>query len=173
MIVAIVAEVGGSLLTILGVGGPIGRGLLFGDMLTVTLVIHWPQSFWVAGGKAGAEFSIPLAAGALTTVALLGSRLRRAREGVEWVFVSLRERSRSSFGADRDRRPPVLSRSFDSKRRRPQGGAHRFPGVTVWLWVQIAAVGVRGEAGIRDRQRAQDQVDARPEPVWDRQVEAG
>lgn len=71
VVVSIVAEIGGSLMVILGLGGPIGPGLLFGDMLIVTLVFHWPQGFWVAGDKAGVEFPIPLTAGALA-IALLG-----------------------------------------------------------------------------------------------------
>src|SRR6267143_4686705 len=40
---AVVAEVGGGLLTVLGLGGPIGPGLLFGDLVVVTIVAHWPQ----------------------------------------------------------------------------------------------------------------------------------
>lgn len=71
-LVAIAAEVVGSLLMILGLGGPIGPGLVFGDMLVVTIVAHWPQGFWVSQGKAGVEFPIPLTAGALA-VALLGN----------------------------------------------------------------------------------------------------
>jgi len=70
-IVSIIAEIGGSILTILGLGGPVGPGLLFGDMLIVTLVAHWPQGFWAAGGKVGVEFPIPLVGGALA-IALLG-----------------------------------------------------------------------------------------------------
>jgi putative oxidoreductase len=71
-LVTILAEVGGSLLTILGLGGPIGPGLIFGDMLIVTIVAHWPQGFWVRGEKAGIEFPLPIAAGALA-IALLGN----------------------------------------------------------------------------------------------------
>jgi putative oxidoreductase len=70
--VTILAEVGGSLLMILGLGGPIGPGLVFGDMLIVTIVAHWPQGFWVGQNKAGVEFPIPLTAGALA-VALIGN----------------------------------------------------------------------------------------------------
>src|SRR6266508_6008546 len=71
---AIVAEIGGSLLTILGLGGPIGPGLIFGDMVIVTLVAHWPAGFWAGGGKqmAGVEFPIPLTAGGLA-IALIGN----------------------------------------------------------------------------------------------------
>jgi len=71
---AIVAEIGGSLLMILGLGGPIGPGLVFGDMVIVTIVAHWPAGFWAGGGKqtAGVEFPIPITAGALA-VALIGN----------------------------------------------------------------------------------------------------
>ncbi len=71
---AIVAEIGGSLLMILGLGGPIGSGLVFGDMVIVTIVAHMPAGFWAGGGKqiAGVEFPIPLTAGALA-IALIGS----------------------------------------------------------------------------------------------------
>ena len=73
-IVSIVAEIGGSVLTVLGLGGPIGPGLVFGDMVIVTIVAHWPAGFWAGGGKqtAGVEFPIPLTAGALA-LALLGN----------------------------------------------------------------------------------------------------
>ena len=71
--VSIVAEIGGGLLMIFGLGGPIGAGLVFGDLVIVTIVAHWPAGFWAGGGKqmAGVEFPIPLTAGALA-VALLG-----------------------------------------------------------------------------------------------------
>jgi putative oxidoreductase len=71
---SIVAEIGGSLLMILGLGGPIGPGLVFGDMVIVTIVAHVPAGFWAGGGKqiAGVEFPIPLTAGALA-VALIGN----------------------------------------------------------------------------------------------------
>jgi putative oxidoreductase len=73
-LVAIVAEIGGSLLMILGLGGPIGPGLVFGDMVVVTIVAHWPAGFWAGGGKqaAGWEFPVPITAGALA-VALIGN----------------------------------------------------------------------------------------------------
>src|SRR2546427_5659841 len=73
-ITSIIAELGGSVLTILGLGGPIGPGLVFGDMVIVTIVAHWPAGFWAGGGKqtAGVEFPIPLTAGALA-LALLGN----------------------------------------------------------------------------------------------------
>src|SRR5438034_4377975 len=73
-ITSIIAELGGSVLTILGLGGPIGPGLVFGDMVIVTIVAHWPAGFWAGGGKqtAGVEFTIPLVAGALA-VALIGN----------------------------------------------------------------------------------------------------
>jgi putative oxidoreductase len=73
-LVAIIAEIGGSLLMIFGLGGPIGPGLVFGDMLIVTIVAHWPAGFWAGGGKqmAGWEFPLPITAGALA-VALIGN----------------------------------------------------------------------------------------------------
>jgi putative oxidoreductase len=73
-LVAIVAEIGGSLLMILGLGGPIGPGLVFGDMVIVTIVAHVPAGFWAGGGKqmAGWEFPVPITAGALA-VALIGN----------------------------------------------------------------------------------------------------
>jgi putative oxidoreductase len=70
--VAIVAEAGGGLLTVLGLGGPIGPGLLAGDRVVVTAVAHWPQGFWAGGGKVGWEFPVPLAAAALS-IALIGN----------------------------------------------------------------------------------------------------
>src|SRR5438445_6458950 len=70
--VAVLAEVGGGLLTVLGLGGPIGPGLLFGDLVVVTIVAHWPQGFWAGGGKVGWEFPVPLAAGGLA-IALAGN----------------------------------------------------------------------------------------------------
>jgi putative oxidoreductase len=56
---------------VLGLGGPIGPGLLAGD-LAVTVVAHWPQGFWAGGGKVGWEFPVPLLAGALA-LALAGN----------------------------------------------------------------------------------------------------
>jgi len=70
--VAILAEAGGGLLTVLGLGGPIGPGLLAGDLLVVTIVAHWSQGFWAGGGKVGWEFPVPLMAGALA-IALAGT----------------------------------------------------------------------------------------------------
>jgi len=73
-LVSITAEIGGSLLMIVGLGGPIGPGLVFGDMVIVTIVAHVPAGWWAGGGKqaAGVEFPIPLAAGGLA-VALIGN----------------------------------------------------------------------------------------------------
>src|SRR5882762_4492203 len=50
------AEAGGGLLTVLGLGGPTGPGLLAGDLVVVTIVAHWPQGFWAGGGKVGGNF---------------------------------------------------------------------------------------------------------------------
>ncbi len=60
--VAVLGEAGGGVLTVLGLGGPIGPGLLAGDLLVVTVVAHWPQGFWAGGGKVGWEFPVPLLA---------------------------------------------------------------------------------------------------------------
>ena len=70
--VAALAEAGGGLLTVLGVGGPIGPGVMAADLVVVTIVAHWPQGFWAGGGKVGWEFPVPLAAGALA-IALAGN----------------------------------------------------------------------------------------------------
>jgi putative oxidoreductase len=70
--VAILAEAGGGLLTVLGLGGPIGPGVLAADLVVVTIVAHLPQGFWAGGGKVGWEFPLPLAAGGLA-IALAGS----------------------------------------------------------------------------------------------------
>jgi putative oxidoreductase len=70
--VAVLAEAGGGSLTILGLGGPIGPGILAADLLVVTIVAHWPQGFWAGGGKVGWEFPLPLAAGGLA-IALAGN----------------------------------------------------------------------------------------------------
>ena len=71
-VVAVIAEGLGGLLTVLGLGGPIGPGLLAGDLLVVTIVAHWGQGFWAGGGKVGWEFPLPLAAASLA-IALLGN----------------------------------------------------------------------------------------------------
>jgi putative oxidoreductase len=70
--VAVLAEAGGGLLTILGLGGPIGPGIVAADLVVVTVIAHWPQGFWAGGGKVGWEFPVPLAAGALA-IALAGN----------------------------------------------------------------------------------------------------
>lgn len=70
--VAALAEAGGGLLTVLGLGGPIGPGIVAADLVVVTLVAHWPQGFWAGGGKVGWEFPLPIAAGALA-IALAGN----------------------------------------------------------------------------------------------------
>ena len=70
--VAALAEAGGGLLTVLGLGGPIGPGVLAGDLVVVTIVAHAPQGFWAGGGKVGWEFPLPLAAGGLA-IALAGN----------------------------------------------------------------------------------------------------
>jgi putative oxidoreductase len=68
--VAVLAEAGGGLLTILGLGGPIGPGLVAGDLVVVTIVAHLPKGFWAQEG--GWEFPVPVAAGAFA-IALIGN----------------------------------------------------------------------------------------------------
>ncbi|HUG56047.1 MAG TPA: DoxX family protein [Candidatus Limnocylindrales bacterium] len=68
--VATFAEAAGGLLMVLGLGGPIGPGLVAADMLVVTVVAHWSQGFWVMGGKSGIEFPLPLVAGAFAVMVL-------------------------------------------------------------------------------------------------------
>jgi putative oxidoreductase len=69
---AALAEAGGGLLTVLGLGGPIGPGVVAGDLIVVMVVAHWSQGFWAGGGKVGWEFPLPIAAGALA-IALIGN----------------------------------------------------------------------------------------------------
>ena len=68
--VVILAEAGGGVLMILGLGGPIGPGIVAGDLVVAIIVAHLPKGFWAAQG--GWEFIAPIAAGAFA-VALLGS----------------------------------------------------------------------------------------------------
>ena len=63
-LVATLAEAGGGTLMVLGLGGPIGPGIVAGDLVVVAIVAHWPQGFWAGGGKVGWEFPVPLAAAA-------------------------------------------------------------------------------------------------------------
>jgi len=70
-LVATLAEAGGGTLMVLGLGGPIGPGVVAGDMVVVSIVAHWSQGFWAGGGKVGWEFPVPLAAAAFA-VALIG-----------------------------------------------------------------------------------------------------
>src|SRR6266850_8588851 len=70
--VAALAEAGGGLLTVLGLGGPIGPGALAADLVVVLIVAHWNQGFWAGGGKVGWEFPLPLAAAGLA-IALAGN----------------------------------------------------------------------------------------------------
>ena len=60
----------GGLLVILGLGGPIGGGIVAADLVVVTVVAHWPKGFWAH--KGGVEFPVPLAAGAFA-IALIGN----------------------------------------------------------------------------------------------------
>ncbi|MGH2376969.1 MAG: DoxX family protein [Candidatus Limnocylindria bacterium] len=69
-LVAVLAEAGGGLLMALGLGGPIGAGLVAADLLVVTVIAHLPKGFWSQNG--GWEFPLPLAAAGFA-VALLGN----------------------------------------------------------------------------------------------------
>jgi len=71
-VVATAAEALGGLLMVLGLGGPLGAGIVAGDLIVVTIVAHVPQGFWAGGGKVGWEFPVPMAAAAFA-IALLGN----------------------------------------------------------------------------------------------------
>jgi len=71
-LVATLAESVGGLLTVFGLGGPVGPAILAADLVVVTIVAHWAQGFWAGGGKVGWEFPVSLAAGAFA-VALVGN----------------------------------------------------------------------------------------------------
>src|SRR3989454_2686513 len=71
-LVATLAEAGGGTLMVLGLGGPLGPGVVAGDLVVVAIVAHWSQGFWAGGGKVGWEFPVPLAAAAFA-VALIGN----------------------------------------------------------------------------------------------------
>lgn len=68
--VSTLAETGGGLLTVLGLGGPVGPSVVAADLVVVTIVAHLPKGFWAQEG--GWEFPVPLAAGAFA-IALIGS----------------------------------------------------------------------------------------------------
>ena len=65
----VVAEIVGSALLILGLGGPIGPGLVAADLLVAIFVVHVPKGWWNANG--GVEYVAVIAASALA-VALTG-----------------------------------------------------------------------------------------------------
>jgi putative oxidoreductase len=71
-LIATAAEAFGGLLMVLGLGGPLGPGVVAGDLVVVAIVAHAPQGFWTGGGKVGWEFPVPLAAAGLA-VALTGN----------------------------------------------------------------------------------------------------
>jgi putative oxidoreductase len=63
----VLAEVGGGTLILLGLGGPIGAGLLAADLTVATIGFHSPKGFWNADGGwswvsalAAAAFSLAL-----------------------------------------------------------------------------------------------------------------
>jgi len=55
--VVILAEAGGGVLTILGLGGPIGPGIVAGDLVVAIIVAHISKGFWASQG--GWEFLAP------------------------------------------------------------------------------------------------------------------
>jgi putative oxidoreductase len=65
----VLAEVGGGTLILLGLGGPIGAGLLAADLTVATIGFHSPKGFWNADG--GWSWVSALAAAALS-LALTG-----------------------------------------------------------------------------------------------------
>jgi putative oxidoreductase len=64
------AEVVGSALLILGLGGPIGPGIVAADLIVAIVVVHVPKGWWNANG--GVEYVAVIAASALA-VALTGA----------------------------------------------------------------------------------------------------
>ena len=73
----VVAEVIGSALMILGLGGPIGPGLVAADLLVAIAVVHVPKGWWNANG--GVEYVAVIAASALAVRPDRGGRLLRGR----------------------------------------------------------------------------------------------
>jgi putative oxidoreductase len=65
----VLAEVGGGVLILLGLGGPIGPGLLAADLTVAAIGFHSPNDFWNASG--GWSWVSALAASALS-LALIG-----------------------------------------------------------------------------------------------------
>jgi putative oxidoreductase len=65
----VLAEVGGGVLILLGLGGPIGPGLLAADLTVAAIGFHSPNGFWNASG--GWSWVSALAASALS-LALIG-----------------------------------------------------------------------------------------------------
>jgi putative oxidoreductase len=95
-LIATAAEALGGLLMVLGLGGPLGPGVVAGDLVVVAIVAHAPQGFWTGGGKVGWEFPVPLAAAGLA-VALTGNggwsldgALGLAySDGLRWVWLGI------------------------------------------------------------------------------------
>ena len=95
-LIATAAEALGGLLMVLGLGGPLGPGVIAGDLVVVAIVAHAPQGFWAGGGKVGWEFPVPLAAAGFA-VALVGNgqwSLDGAlgltyAEGLRWLWLGI------------------------------------------------------------------------------------
>lgn len=60
---AALGEVGGGLLTVLGLGGPIGPALIITVMIVAILTVHLPKGFWATNG--GYELNLMNIAGSL------------------------------------------------------------------------------------------------------------
>ncbi len=64
-LVALVETVG-SALVVVGLGGPLGPGLIAADLAVAAIVVHWPKGFWVTEG--GIEFVTLITGGAVALV---------------------------------------------------------------------------------------------------------
>lgn len=68
--VVALAEAGGGLLTILGLGGPIGPTAIAANIAVAMVVVHWSKGFWIT--KGGIEFTLSLIA-ATVALAVIGN----------------------------------------------------------------------------------------------------
>ncbi len=66
-LVALVETVGSGLV-ILGLGGPLGPGLIAADLAVAAIVVHWPKGFWAHEG--GIEFVALIVSGGIALVFL-------------------------------------------------------------------------------------------------------
>lgn len=114
--VVILAEAGGGVLTILGLGGPIGPGIVAGDLVVAIIVAHIPKGFWNSQGGLGVSRPIR------------GGRLRDspARErplvGRWRARTHLSRPARARLARDRRHRSPALARDPGALRAEAQAG---------------------------------------------------